>query len=57
MFLSFLGNTHTSMVFHSGRIDKENFISSREATHNNGAAHPDKNECMNKSPPTDTQVI
>ncbi|KAG0515563.1 hypothetical protein BDA96_10G289200 [Sorghum bicolor] len=56
MHKSAKGNTHTSMVFHSGRIDKENFISSREATHNNGAAHPDKNECMNKSPPTDTQV-
>ncbi|KXG20585.1 hypothetical protein SORBI_3010G223800 [Sorghum bicolor] len=55
MHKSAKGNTHTSMVFHSGRIDKENFISSREATHNNGAAHPDKNECMNKSPPTDTQ--
>jgi len=56
--LSFLvGNTHASMLIHTGRIDKENFISSREALQNNETTHPDKNQSINNSPHIGTQVI
>jgi hypothetical protein len=49
--LSFLvGNTHASMLIHTGRIDKENFMSSREALQNNETTHPDKNRSINNSP-------